>query len=170
MVEFLVVRLFLSLSFAYAFTISTLSGMCTNTTINPLRVYSEDLYTYILISPTSLVSWDSANQSCGTLFSSGIHSQLASYRSSTVQLGLQNASKDSGVYHMFIGFGLINSATATWLDPMDNYSVSNINLSSSASLSTTNNIVAYNTFSYDVFPQTENISANYVCEVLSKLY
>jgi hypothetical protein len=153
-----------------AFTLSSLTGNCAIPSLGtPFSVYTEGSYTYVIYNNQN-TDWNGANVSCATLFP--VHAQLASYRSSTIQTGLESLAATTGNLRMFIGFGLFNGAsTGGWLDPTatNTYGTATINLANP--LDTANSIAQYSPGLKQYLPRTpgENQVATVVCEVQSKV-
>jgi hypothetical protein len=160
----------LLLSTAYPFTATNLTDKCASPSLGtPFGVYSEDNYTYIVYKSTTAITWSYANTSCATLFSStGVPSKLASYRSATVQSGLQNTSAATTNLYMYIGFGLLRgSSTGVWLDPNSTYAGFSMATSFISGLYTVTKY--YYPLKYYYAATTSEINfASIACEVQSK--
>eukprot|EP00475_Leptophrys_vorax_P031196 TRINITY_DN471_c0_g1_i1.p1 TRINITY_DN471_c0_g1~~TRINITY_DN471_c0_g1_i1.p1 ORF type:complete len:747 (-),score=175.49 TRINITY_DN471_c0_g1_i1:3057-5297(-) len=101
-----------------AFTATTLSGLCSTTTITPVSAFTEGVYTYMFVVDGGL-SYNTAATACSTLIP-GVSTRMASYRSATIQSGLETAA--NAVAHMYIGY-FFNTTTqaAQWVDPTNTY-------------------------------------------------
>jgi hypothetical protein len=151
----------------YAFTTTTLQGKCADTYYTPVGVYTESQYIYVLLTPTDTVTWKDANNKCAMLFNQGLNSQLASYRSQTVQSGIEGAA----TIHLWIGFGIFGTATSpNWLDSAVTYTKDGILNDIDNSITTFNNVVTYQPElgTYKAFADNDSRNSQYICEVFSK--